>query len=120
MYRPFRANGGVEKISGGLRFLKEVNHTLPKVPSVASSKISSGGQRRSKPLRRLPNVSGFSAIFMPGASPSFVFRTSKSLPHIVSLRGGFVRGLSDFNAGSCEKGFIYVDNYVRHQMDTGM
>ncbi|KAL1965959.1 hypothetical protein VTN77DRAFT_4899 [Rasamsonia byssochlamydoides] len=111
IYRPFRINGGLGKDSGSLKFLKEVNHTLPKVPSVASSKTSSGGQRRTKTLRRLPDVSGFSAVFMPGASPSFIFRTSKSLPHVVSLRGGFVRGLSGFNAASCEKGFIYVDNY---------
>lgn len=36
----------------------------------------------------------------------------------MGLRGGFVRGLSDFNAAGCEKGFIYVDSHVRHQMNT--
>ncbi|KAL1982296.1 hypothetical protein VTN96DRAFT_1454 [Rasamsonia emersonii] len=111
IYRPFRINDDLGKDPSSLKFLKEVNHTLPKVPSVASSKTSSGGQRRTKSLRRLPDISGLSAVFMPGASPSFVIRTSKSMPHLVSLRGGFVRGLSDFNAAGCEKGFIYVDSH---------
>jgi hypothetical protein len=95
-----------------LRFLREPNHSLPKVPLEAASKVPERNQRLAKPLRPLCNIAGFSTVFMPGASPSFIFRASHSLPHVMALRTGYVRGLCDFSASGCEKGFIYVDNYV--------
>jgi cleavage and polyadenylation specificity factor subunit 1 len=52
---------------------------------------------------------------MPGASSSFVFKTAKSSPHIIRLRGDFTRWLSSFDSAetSCDNGFIYVDSQVR-------
>lgn len=52
---------------------------------------------------------------MPGASPSFILRTSKSQPHITRLRGGFTRWLSSFDSteAGCEAGFIYADSQVK-------
>jgi cleavage and polyadenylation specificity factor subunit 1 len=49
---------------------------------------------------------------MPGASPRFIFRTSKSLPHVVSMRYEFVGGMSEFSTTDYEKGFVYVDDQV--------
>lgn len=52
---------------------------------------------------------------MQGASSSFVFKTAKSSPHIIRLRGGFTRWLSSFDSADtgCGNGFIYVDSQVR-------
>lgn len=95
-----------------MKFIREVNHVLPRVPSEASTKITEKSQRRLKPLRILPDLGGLRAVFMPGASASFILGTSKSIPHVVSIRGDFVCGLSSLNISGCEKGFVYIDNEV--------
>jgi hypothetical protein len=71
----------------------------------------------SKPaaLRVLPNVGGYSAVFMAGGSPSFVVKDASSLPRIVSLRGEGVRRLSGLNSRKCEAGFVWVDTSVRYR-----
>jgi hypothetical protein len=63
-------------------------------------------------LKLLPNVGGYSAIFMAGGSPSFVVKDASSLPRIVSLRGEGVRRLSGLNSRKCEAGFAWVDTTV--------
>jgi cleavage and polyadenylation specificity factor subunit 1 len=97
----------------GLQFFREANHVLPKNLSGETSQTDD--QQRIRPLRVLSDISGFSTIFMPGASSSFVFKTAKSSPHILRLRGGYTRWLSSFDSANtgCEKGFIYVDSQVR-------
>ncbi|CAD0085404.1 unnamed protein product [Aureobasidium vineae] len=65
-------------------------------------------------LRLLPNVGGYSAVFMAGGSPSFVVKDASSLPRIVSLRGKGVRRLSGLNSRKCEAGFVWVDTAVSH------
>ncbi|KAL1990323.1 hypothetical protein VTN49DRAFT_6162 [Thermomyces lanuginosus] len=109
LYRPFRCNEA-DKEYTNLKFIREVNHVLPRVPSEASTKITEKSQRRLKPLRILPDLGGLRAVFMPGASASFILGTSKSIPHVVSIRGDFVCGLSSLNISGCEKGFVYIDN----------
>ncbi|KAI3138791.1 hypothetical protein CBS147325_6846 [Penicillium roqueforti] len=110
-YKPslIPAKAGHES-SRRLQLFRESNHVLPKSSGEVSSQIQK--QQRLRPLRVLPNNSGFSTIFMPGASSSFVFRTAKSSPHIIRLRGGFTRWLSSFDSANtgCENGFIYVDS----------
>jgi hypothetical protein len=64
-------------------------------------------------LKLLPNVGGYSAVFMAGGSPSFVVKDASSLPRIVSLRGEGVRRLSGLNSRKCEAGFAWVDTTVR-------
>lgn len=112
IYKPFR----VSTEAHSLRFLRETNHFLAKLPTNVSNQPEEG-QQRSRPLRILPDVGGFSVVFMPGVSASFIFKTSTSPPHVIRLRERFVRGLSSFDyiSSGCEKGFIYVDskNVVR-------
>ncbi|RLL99794.1 mRNA cleavage and polyadenylation factor subunit [Aspergillus turcosus] len=94
-----------------LSFVKEANHTLPKVTPPTKGMQSYEELSRSRPLRILSNISDFSAVFMPGPSASFILKTSKSCPHIFRLRGEFVRSLSIFNLASPSlNGFIYVDS----------
>jgi hypothetical protein len=67
-------------------------------------------------LKLLPNVGGYSAVFMAGGSPSFVVKDAASLPRIVSLRGEGVRRLSGLNSRKCEAGFAWVDTTVRYRI----
>lgn len=66
------------------------------------------------PLKFLPNVGGYSTVFMAGGSPSFVVKDASSLPRIVSLRGKGVCRLSGLNSRKCEAGFAWVDTVVSH------
>ncbi|GIC92592.1 cleavage/polyadenylation factor CFT1 [Aspergillus udagawae] len=95
-----------------LSFVKEANHTLPRATTSEKEMQSNEELSRSRSLRILPNISDFSAVFMPGPSASFVLKTAKSCPHVFRLRGEFVRSLSIFSLASpsLDKGFIYVDS----------
>ncbi len=61
------------------------------------------------PLRACDNIGGYSTVFLPGPSPSFIVKTAKSIPRVVGLQGAAVRALSPFHTGGCERGFIYAD-----------
>ncbi|KAJ6442592.1 protein CFT1 [Purpureocillium lavendulum] len=61
------------------------------------------------PLRPCANVGGYSAVFMPGPSPSFLLKSSKSIPRVVGLQGLGSRGMSTFHTEGCDHGFIYAD-----------
>lgn len=61
------------------------------------------------PLRVCDNIAGYSAVFLPGPSPSFVIKSAKSTPKVIGLQGAGVRTLSTFHTEGCEQGFIYAD-----------
>lgn len=111
MYKPFIASSNAEEKYPSLCFLRERNHSVPPNFGVEQSDEKS---QRDRPLRILPDVSGYSTVFLPGRSASFIFKTSTSLPHIIRLRSEFVRGLNNFDsvATGCDKGFIYLDSTV--------
>jgi cleavage and polyadenylation specificity factor subunit 1 len=62
------------------------------------------------PLRACSNIDGYSTVFLPGASPSFIIKSSKSIPRVVGLKGLGVRALSTFHTEGCDRGFIYADS----------
>lgn len=64
---------------------------------------------RKMPLRCLENVGGYSTVFLPGPSPSFIIKSAKSIPRVLGLQGTGVRTLSTFHTEGCERGFIYSD-----------
>ncbi|KAJ5491547.1 Protein c.t1.c1 [Penicillium diatomitis] len=110
-YKPvFHTVSNGDGSSKSLRFHRETNHNLTDTAAAAASTVEM--QQQSKPLRVLSNVSGYSTVFLPGASAGFVMRTAASSPHLVRLRGNFIRWLSGHDsAGSgCDHGFIYVDS----------
>ncbi|KAL2824543.1 CPSF A subunit region-domain-containing protein [Aspergillus cavernicola] len=102
VYRPFLTNSPREE-PASLKFMKEANHVLPRIPT-----RSDEGQLEHKPLRILPNLSGYNGIFMPGPSAGFIFRSTTTSPHFIRLRGSHTRGLGCFE--SPEKGFAYLDS----------
>lgn len=60
-------------------------------------------------MRAISDLGGYSTVFLPGGSPSFVIKSSKSMPKVISLQGTGVRGLSSFHTAGCHRGFIYAD-----------
>jgi cleavage and polyadenylation specificity factor subunit 1 len=76
---------------------------------VEASQDDASQQPRFVPLRRCPNVNSYSTVFLPGASPSFIIKSSKSIPRVVGLQGKGVRGMSSFHTEGCDVGFIYAD-----------
>lgn len=61
------------------------------------------------PLRACDNIAGYSTVFLPGPSPSFIIKSAKSTPKVLGLQGIGVRTLSTFHTEGCEQGFIYAD-----------
>lgn len=70
-------------------------------------------------MRALANVGGFSAVAMTGESPCLIIRHASSKPHVQNLRGKGLHSLSDFNADTCEHGFVSVDTDVSYPVETG-
>ncbi|PYI06271.1 protein cft1 [Aspergillus sclerotiicarbonarius CBS 121057] len=110
IYKPFVVFAGPGRGVPGLRFSKETNNALPKISPGVSSKQPNKADHKVKPLRVLPDVSGLSTVFMPGASAGFVLRTSASAPHFLRLRGEDTRSLSSLDTLGCSRGFIHLDS----------
>ena len=90
-------------------FKKSANAALAK--SVAEAADDDASQQpRFVPLRRCANIGGYSTVFLPGASPSFIIKSSKSIPRVVGLQGLGVRGMCTFHTAGCDRGFIYADS----------
>ncbi|GCB24782.1 protein cft1 [Aspergillus awamori] len=87
IYKPFVVSTGPVEGIHSLKFSKETNSVLPRIPPGVSSTQPSGSDYRARPLRILPDISGLSTVFMPGASAGFIIRTSASAPHFLRLRG---------------------------------
>lgn len=90
--------------------MKIQNTHLAQNPDLSAEEQADEAQLVSdKPMRAISNIGGYSAVFMPGGSPSFIIRSSKTLPKVLSLQGTGVRSLSSFHTEDCDSGFIYAD-----------
>jgi cleavage and polyadenylation specificity factor subunit 1 len=79
-------------------------------PEVSAEVIADdAGDTRDEPMRAISDVAGYSVVFLPGGSPSFVMKSAKSMPKMLSLQGTGVRGMSGFHTAGCDRGFIYAD-----------
>lgn len=92
-----------------LYFKKSPNSVLAKSPPEESDEDASQ-QARFVSLRRCTNIDGHSSVFLPGPSPSFIVKSSKSIPRVIGLQGLGVRGMSTFHTEGCDRGFIYADS----------
>lgn len=102
---------GEEDGSKALQFLKLRNPTLAATPEPPTPQDDTAPQEpRFVPLRACANIGGYSTVFLPGVSPSFLIKSSKSTPKLIGLQGCAVRGLSSFHTEGCERGFIYADS----------
>ncbi|CAM1504566.1 Fc.00g021570.m01.CDS01 [Cosmosporella sp. VM-42] len=111
IYEPLRyqTEGTESTLSRSLLFKKSSNSVLAKSP-VEAADDDSNESPRFMPLRPCTNVGGYSAVFLPGASPSFIIKSSKSIPRVIGLQGLGVRGMSTFHTEGCDRGFIYADS----------
>ncbi|CZS95342.1 hypothetical protein WAI453_011327 [Rhynchosporium graminicola] len=111
IYEPFRTiSESTLPLSSTLQFLKINNPHLAKNPDVSAIETEDDvSAKRNEPMRAISNLGGYSTIFLPGGSPSFVLKTAKSTPKVLSLQGLGVRGMSSFHTEGCDRGFIYTD-----------
>ncbi|KAI0466598.1 CPSF A subunit region-domain-containing protein [Xylaria cf. heliscus] len=109
IYEPFRTTSEpATELSRSLHFLKLPNSTVAKSMETSTEDDVEG--QRTYPMRRCDNVGGYKTIFLPGDSPHFIFKSSKTLPKVIELQGSGVRGMSLFHTEGCERGFIYADS----------
>ena len=86
------------------------NPHLAENPDVsAKENVENTQETMDKPMRAISNLGGYSAVFLSGGSPSFVVKSAKSTPKVISLQGSGVRGMSSFHTAGCDRGFIYAD-----------
>ncbi|KAH8682460.1 CPSF A subunit region-domain-containing protein [Xylariales sp. PMI_506] len=110
IYKPFRiASQNSSELAESLHFQKVANDRLAKSP-IAVAEDEAEQQPRVMPLRRCSNVGGYETVFLPGASPSFIIKSSKTIPRVIGLQGDGVRSMSTFHTEGCERGFIYADS----------
>lgn len=98
-------------ISQSLHFLKIHNPHFAKSPHAAAEETEQDSEsaKRDSPMRAIANLNGLACVFTPGPSAGFIFKSSQTIPRVLSLRGPGVRSLSSFHTEGCDRGFIYVD-----------
>ncbi|KND87333.1 Protein cft1 [Tolypocladium ophioglossoides CBS 100239] len=111
LYEPVRhqADEAASTLAATLLFKKSANAALAKGPEDISQD-ETAEPPRFVPLRPCTNVGGYSTVFLPGPSPSFILKSSKSVPRVIGLQGLGVRGMSTFHTEGCDRGFIYADS----------
>lgn len=67
---------------------------------------------RSQPLRAIQDIGGYSTVFVPRVSPSFILKSASSPPYVIDLNSGPIRSLCKVHTPGCEKGFIYINDKV--------
>lgn len=109
IYQPYQSpiEGGSET---SLRFLKISNPVLARAP--VDDPTESGHIKRDQPLQALQDVRGYSTVFLPGASPSFILKSASSTPRVIGLRTGPIKTMTGLHTPSCQRGFVYVDSDV--------
>ncbi|KAK4147792.1 CPSF A subunit region-domain-containing protein [Dichotomopilus funicola] len=111
LYQPFRYKAGPDsEFSKTLFFQKLPNAAFAKSPEEADEDEATH-QPRFLSMRRCNNVGGYSTVFLPGASPSFIIKSSKSSPRVLPLQGTGVIAMSPFHTEGCDHGFIYADSH---------
>ncbi|KAK3383050.1 CPSF A subunit region-domain-containing protein [Lasiosphaeria ovina] len=109
IYQPFRVKGdGEVNFSKTLFFQKLPNPSFAKIPEETVQEEPTH-QLLLLSMRPCANIGGYSTVFLPGPSPSFVIKSSKSMPRVIGLQGSAVQAMSAFHTEGCEHGFIYAD-----------
>ncbi|KAL2757040.1 hypothetical protein ACRALDRAFT_2041568 [Sodiomyces alcalophilus JCM 7366] len=113
IYEPFRLKSKESSdLAKTLYFQKVSNPHIAKSPETPEETTDDESVEPvgPVPLRLCANVGGYSTVFLSGPSPSFIIKSSKSMPRVVGLQGLGVRGMSPFHTEGCERGFIYADS----------
>ena len=107
LYHPFAVPGSV----GSFRFRKIATKRVATVPTEAADEPSGAYTRkRHQPMRRLPDVGGFSTVFVPGTSPALILKHAASNVRIHNIQGKTIKTLNSFHSLTCARGFVYIDD----------
>ncbi|KAH9893038.1 CPSF A subunit region-domain-containing protein [Xylariomycetidae sp. FL2044] len=110
IYEPFRIPSDASaEVSKALHFQKVPNPTLAETPEEIIDEDEQEEQQRFLPMRRCENIGGYRTVFLPGYSPSFILKSSKTLPKVIGLQATSARAMSPFHVEGCERGFIYTE-----------
>ncbi|KAI0473757.1 CPSF A subunit region-domain-containing protein [Xylariaceae sp. FL0804] len=108
IYQPFRVPlEATTGLAASLHFQKLPNPCLAEGLEPATNDDEEG--RRNYSMRRCDSIAGYQTVFLPGSSPRFVLKSSKTQPKVLGLQGCGVRGMSPFHTEGCERGFVYAD-----------
>lgn len=112
IYQPFRVpSKNTQDLSTILHFQKLPNPVIADDLFVPRDEDDEYDEiTRASPMRRCDNIGGYKTVFLPGNSPSFILKSSKTLPKVLRLQGDGIRGMSPFHTEGCERGFIYADS----------
>jgi cleavage and polyadenylation specificity factor subunit 1 len=108
LYHPYAVPGSI----GSFQFRKLATRRIAKAPAEAADESAEGDTRkRDHPIRRLPNICGLSAIFVPGASPALILKHAASNVRVHDLQDKTIKALNSFHNLTCPRGFIYIDDH---------
>ena len=114
IYKPYNTRYNFPDLppSSRLRFVKVTNHSFA-CPPLDRSTVGEDDEpiveERNQPLRAIKNIGGYSTVFLPGSSPSFILKSSTSIPRVLRLSGTAVRSLSGFHTSGCSAGWVAMD-----------
>jgi cleavage and polyadenylation specificity factor subunit 1 len=107
LYHPYAVPGSV----GSFRFRKVSTKRIASTPvEVADESVEADTRKRPYPMRHLPDIGGFSAVFVPGESPALILKHAASNFRIHDLQGKVIRTLNLYHSRTCPRGFIYIDD----------
>ena len=67
---------------------------------------------RQEPMRAIHDLNGYSTVFLPGDTPTFIIKSASSPPQLISFGEDSVESLSRLNTSTCDRGFVYIDQPV--------
>jgi cleavage and polyadenylation specificity factor subunit 1 len=115
LYEPYFADqeSGLKNI----HFRKVPFSYLPKFDNTAMDV----DENRPAPLKRI-SLGHYSAIHVPGITPTMIVKENCSLPKALTMSSGSVKAFTSLNHRSCESGFgvIENDNLVEHQLPSNV
>ncbi|KAL8852861.1 MAG: hypothetical protein Q9221_002237 [Calogaya cf. arnoldii] len=86
-----------------------------KIPNPSSSRTylspsyDDDEEVRREPMRVIHDLKGYSIVFLPGDSPTFIIKSASSPPQLISMNEGPVQSLSGLNTSTCTSDIAYID-----------
>ena len=107
LYHPYSVPGSV----GSFRFRKIATRRISTGPVEAADESGQAETRkRHHPMRRLLDISGFSAVFVPGASSALILKHAASNIRVHDIQGGTIKALNSCHSLICPRGFVYIND----------
>ncbi|KAI9656016.1 MAG: mRNA cleavage and polyadenylation factor subunit [Bathelium mastoideum] len=105
IYKPYHLpeNGSDQQFTTNLRWIK-LDHPLIANWADSDDALSEEGPR----LKLLPDLGGYSAVFIKGTTANLILKEASSAPRILELRTSGLQDLATFHAARCEKGYVFI------------